>query len=152
MMKKKSAAKLLIVFLMLSVLGSIVSDIHNSGMEFSVHHVPERAVVKDTPTISENLPVDHHVSVVKPKSLAGSLFFAAAGKRNNALFIKNIVEKALLALFTAFFSGTGKCFAMILLACLAFTGMLMARIRILHQTDGKKRFFFCLEIPQKVNL
>lgn len=148
-MKRKHAAVLLIVFLIFSVLIEIESDLHVSGMISAIQQVSEHQTGKEIPTISEMPPVDHQVSVMKPKSLAGSVFFGTSLKRNNALFIKNIIGKVLLAFFTAFYSGIGKNVAIILMICMAFTGMLMARIRILHQTDGKKRHVFCLEIPQK---
>lgn len=151
-MKRKPAAVLLIILLMSGILGEIVSEIQVPGVEFHMERGAGNSVIEGNPTISESLPADHHVLAVKPKALSGSLLFCTQGKRNNALFIRNIIGKVLLAFFTAFYSGTGQSFAIIQMICMAFTGLLVARIRILHQTDGKKRSVFCLEIPQKIEI
>lgn len=140
-MKKKSAALLLILLFLSGILGDMVLDIHSLEGNCSTGWAAGHSVQKDTGSIMESLPDDQQISVIQSRTMVSGIFLSTPGKRNNALFIKNLIQKILYAFFTAFFHGFGKCFAVILLIYMAFTGKLITQMRILHQTDGKKRVF-----------
>lgn len=140
-MKKKSAVLLLILLFLSGILGDTALDVRSAERDRSPGQVMGHSVQEDTGSITESLPDDHQVSAIQSRPMAGSVLLSTLGKRNNALFIKNLIQKVLYAFFTAFFHGFGKCFAAILLIYLAFTGKLIVQLRILHQTDGKKRIF-----------
>lgn len=145
-MKKKTAAILFIFLFVLNILADTAADIHTFRIDKNPGQNEKYQTAYEVGTISDRLPDDPQMTAVQPRTLTSGLFLNTPGKRNNALFVRTIVGKVLDAFFMALYSRFGKSLLAVLLLYMTFTEIRMTAMRILHQTDGKRRMDVCLEI------